>query len=76
MLYSGTISRLIEKYPSLEVLALGFLILIGFMLFLEGSGREIPKGYIYFALSFSLLIEFIHIQARNKKRQASAPPRD
>src|SRR6218665_1884484 len=76
MLYSGTISRLIEKYPSLEVLALGFLILIGFMLFLEGLGHEIPKGYIYFALSFSLLIEFINIQARNKKRQASAPPRD
>lgn len=67
ILYAGSISRLIEKYPSLQVLALGFLILIGFMLFLEGLGHEIPKGYIYFAVAFSLLIEITNIQVRKKK---------
>src|SRR5690606_30405501 len=45
--FSGRISDFIHKHPTLEVLALGFLILIGFMLFLEGLHYEIPKGYIY-----------------------------
>lgn len=67
MVFSGKISDYIHKHPSLEVLALGFLILIGFMLFLEGLEYEIPKGYIYFAVVFSLLIEMFNIRVRNKR---------
>ena len=67
MIFSGKISDYINKHPSLEVLALGFLILIGFMLFLEGLEYDIPKGYIYFAVVFSLLIEMFNIRVRNER---------
>jgi predicted tellurium resistance membrane protein TerC len=70
MLFSGRISDFINKHPSMEVLALGFLILIGFMLFLEGLHYEIPKGYIYFAVAFSLLIEMVNIRVRNRRKKA------
>jgi predicted tellurium resistance membrane protein TerC len=69
MIFSGKISDFINRHPSMEVLALGFLILIGFMLFLEGLEYEIPKGYIYFAVAFSLLIEFVNIRVRGNKRK-------
>ena len=69
MIFSGRISDFINRHPSMEVLALGFLILIGFMLFLEGLEYEIPKGYIYFAVAFSLLIEFVNIRVRGSKRK-------
>lgn len=67
MFFSGAISDFIKRHPSMEVLALGFLILIGFTLMLEGLHQEIPKGYIYFAVAFSLLIEFTNIRVRKKR---------
>lgn len=70
MIFSGRISDFIHKHPSMEVLALGFLILIGFMLFLEGLHYDIPKGYIYFAVAFSLLIEMVNIRVRNRRKRA------
>nr|MCU0359050.1 TerC family protein [Cyclobacteriaceae bacterium] len=69
MVFAGKISEFIAKHPSMEVLALGFLILIGFMLFLEGLDYEIPKGYIYFAVAFSLLIEMVNIRVRNRRNR-------
>ena len=69
MFFSGRISKFIQDHPSMEVLALGFLILIGFTLLLEGLGEEIPKGYIYFAVGFSLLIEFTNIRVRKKRKR-------
>jgi predicted tellurium resistance membrane protein TerC len=69
MLFSGRISDFINKHPSMEVLALGFLILIGFMLFLEGLEYDIPKGYMYFAVAFSLLIEFVNIRVRGSSKK-------
>lgn len=66
MLYAGAISRFINKYPSLQILALSFLILIGFMLVLESLEQEIPKGYIYFAIFFSLIVELLNIRLRKK----------
>ncbi|MDZ4715445.1 MAG: TerC family protein [Cytophagales bacterium] len=68
MFFSGTISRFIQQHPSMEVLALGFLILIGFMLFLEALHYVIPKGYIYFAVAFSMLIELTNIRVRKKRK--------
>ncbi|MCU0420602.1 MAG: TerC family protein [Cyclobacteriaceae bacterium] len=69
MFFSGAISDFIKRHPSMEVLALGFLILIGFTLVLEGMHQEIPKGYIYFAVAFSLLIEFTNIRVRKKRKK-------
>jgi predicted tellurium resistance membrane protein TerC len=69
MAFSGKISDFIHRHPSMEVLALGFLILIGFMLFLEGLEYEIPKGYIYFAVAFSLLIEMVNIRVRGRREK-------
>ncbi|MCC6836124.1 MAG: TerC family protein [Cytophagales bacterium] len=73
MFFSGAISTFIKNHPSMEVLALGFLILIGFTLLLEGLHQEIPKGYIYFAVAFSLLIEFTNIRVRKKRKTKSNP---
>jgi predicted tellurium resistance membrane protein TerC len=67
MFFSGNISKFIQEHPSMEVLALGFLIMIGFTLFLEALHEEIPKGYIYFAVAFSLLIEFTNIRVKKKR---------
>ncbi len=64
MLFAGGISRFISKHPTLEVLALSFLILIGFMLVLEGVHIEIPKGYIYFAVFFALIVEVVNLRVR------------
>ena len=62
------ISRFINKHPTLQVLALSFLILIGFMLILDGFHFEIPKGYIYFALFFSVLVEMINMKVRKSTK--------
>ncbi len=67
MFFSGAISDFIRRHPSMEVLALGFLILIGFTLVLEAFHQDIPKGYLYFAVAFSLLIEFTNIRVRKKR---------
>lgn len=70
IIFSASISSFINKHPSMEVLALGFLILIGFMIFLEGLDKDIPKGYIYFAVVFSMVIEMINIRVRNRRKKA------
>jgi predicted tellurium resistance membrane protein TerC len=72
IIFSGKISEFIQKHPSMEVLALGFLILIGFMIFLEGLGKDIPKGYIYFAVVFSMIIEMVNIRVRNRRNKVKA----
>ncbi|MAT16492.1 MAG: hypothetical protein CMJ46_14610 [Planctomyces sp.] len=64
MVFSGTISRFIERHATLKVLALAFLILIGVMLIAEGMGTHINKGYIYFAMAFALVIEIINLRVR------------
>lgn len=62
------INKVTDKYPSLKVLALAFLFLIGFSLFTGGLGVEIPKGYVYFAMFFSLLVEFLNIKIETKSK--------
>ncbi|MFY0593396.1 TerC family protein [Roseivirga sp.] len=66
MTFAGRISSFINKNPSLQMLAMSFLILIGFMLVLEGIGEHIPKGYIYFAVFFSLAVESLNMRRRRK----------
>ncbi len=66
MAFSGQISDVINRYPTLQMLALSFLILIGFTLVLEGLDVHINKGFIYVAVLFSLIVEFINIRMRKK----------
>jgi len=68
IIYAGKIADFIAKFPTLQMLALSFLILIGFMLVLEGFHIHVPKGYIYFAVFFSLMVEFLNIKIRDKKK--------
>lgn len=68
MVFANSISEFIKQHPSLQLLALSFLILIGFMLILEAFHFEIPKGYIYFAVMFSFIIELLNMRFRSKKR--------
>lgn len=65
--FSGTVSRFINKHPSLVILALSFLVLIGVMLVAEGMGQHINRGYIYFAMFFSLSVEFVNMRMRLRR---------
>ena len=67
LLASGAISRFVESNPTIKVLALAFLILIGVALVGEGLEFHIPKGYIYFAMAFSLVVEMINLYSRRKQ---------
>lgn len=67
MSFAGKISDFINRHPSLQMLAMSFLILIGFMLVLEGIGEHIQKGYIYFAVFFSLSVELLNMRRRKNQ---------
>jgi len=65
---SGPISNFVNNRPTLKILALSFLLLIGFSLVADGLGIHIPKGYIYFAMGFSVFVEVINLQVRAKTK--------
>ncbi len=67
MFFSGSISDFVEKHPTIKILALSFLLLIGFSLIVEGLHQHIPKGYIYFAMAFSVFVEMLNLKMRKKK---------
>ena len=66
--FGGYISAFIEKHPTLKMLALSFLLLIGFVLVAEALHQHISKGYIYFAMAFSLSVEWLNIRMRTKRK--------
>ena len=66
MLSARAVSRFVERHPTVKMLALSFLILIGVSLIGEGWGHHIPKGYVYFAMGFSLFVEMINLRVRAK----------
>ena len=69
MLFSmGTVSGFVEHHPSVKILALAFLLLIGVMLMAEGFGQHVSKGYIYFAMAFSLFVELLNLRYRKKTK--------
>lgn len=68
LMASGSISDIVHRHPTLKILALSFLILIGVMLTVEGMGGHIGKGYIYFAMAFSLIVEMINIRFRKAQK--------
>ena len=65
---AGSISDFVNKHPTIKMLALSFLLLIGFTLTVEAFHFEIPKGYIYFAMAFSVFVELLNIRLRNRKK--------
>jgi len=73
--FSEKISSFIHKYPSLKMLALAFLLMVGFSLFFEGlepiHGSHIDKAYIYFAMAFSFAVELLNIRLRKKTKKAT-----
>lgn len=69
MVFAGTVSAFIEKHPTMKVLALSFLLMIGVMLLIEGLGQHVDKGYIYFAMAFSFLVELVNLRVIMKLRQ-------
>lgn len=68
LFFAGPISRFINKHPTLQILALSFLIMIGVMLVAEGFHQEINKAYIYTAIAFSLLVELINMRLRKNSQ--------
>jgi predicted tellurium resistance membrane protein TerC len=70
MLSAGTISDFIDKHPSLKILALSFLIVVGTVLVAEAFGVHVPKGYVYFAMAFSLAVEAVNIRMRTARGRA------
>ncbi len=68
LLAAGPIGAYVEKHPTIKMLALSFLVLIGTNLVAEGTGFHIPKGYTYFAMGFSVLVEMLNLRLRQGKR--------
>jgi predicted tellurium resistance membrane protein TerC len=67
MVSVGTISRFVEKNPTIKMLALAFLLLIGVMLMGDALGAHLPKGYVYFAMAFSLGVEMLNLRVKRKQ---------
>ena len=66
MVYANTVSNFILQHPTVKMLALSFLLLIGFVLIADGLGRHIEKGYIYFAMAFAVMVEVLNFRLRSR----------
>lgn len=72
MVFAKQIGDFVSAHPSIKMLALSFLVVVGLVLIVNGFDHHVPKGYIYFGMAFSLCVELLNIRAR-KKRSAAAP---
>ncbi len=70
MVFAGAVSRFVDQHPTLKMLALSFLLLIGMNLIADGVGFHIPKGYTYFAMAFSVFVEMLNLKLRKKTKPA------
>ncbi|MBL8981496.1 MAG: TerC family protein [Gemmatimonadetes bacterium] len=73
---AGPISNFVDDHPTVKILALAFLVLIGTNLVAEGLGQHIPKGYTYFAMAFSFAVEMVNLKLREKATQGAVELRD
>ncbi|EHR72790.1 membrane protein TerC, possibly involved in tellurium resistance [Burkholderiales bacterium JOSHI_001] len=67
MVFAGPIGRFVSDHPTIKMLALSFLVVVGVVLMAEGFGHHVPKGYVYFGMAFSLAVEMLNINMRKKK---------
>lgn len=76
MLFAGPIGRFVSSHPTIKMLALAFLVVVGVVLVAEGFGHHVPKGYVYFAMAFSVAVEMLNIRMRKKSARPVAlhPP--
>ena len=72
VVFAGAVSRFVQRHPSLKTLALAFLVMIGVLLVADGLGQHLPRGYVYFAMVFSLLVEMINLRAGARHAGATA----
>ena len=69
MVFAGPVSGFVERHPTIKMLALSFLLLIGVTLIVEGFDTHVPKGYIYFAMAFSVFVEMLNLKMRKRKAE-------
>lgn len=67
LFFAAPVGNFVNRHPTMKILALSFLLLIGFLLVAESFGKHVPKGYIYFAMAFSLAVEFLNMKLRKKE---------
>ncbi len=68
VIFSGFIADFVNRNPSIKILALAFLVMIGFMLVMEATHKEVEKGYLYFAMAFALAVEVLNMRLRKKSK--------
>jgi len=66
LMFAGHIAGFIERHPTIKMLALSFLLMIGVVLVADGFGQHIDKGYVYFAMAFSVFVEMLNLRTRRK----------
>jgi predicted tellurium resistance membrane protein TerC len=69
MLFAAPIGRFVSDHPTIKMLALAFLVVVGVVLVAEGFDHHVPKGYVYFAMAFSLAVEMLNIRLRKRSKQ-------
>jgi predicted tellurium resistance membrane protein TerC len=72
MLFAGAIGRFVSDHPTIKVLALSFLVVVGVVLIAEGFDQHVPKGYVYFAMAFSVAVEMLNIRMRKRSKTPAA----
>jgi predicted tellurium resistance membrane protein TerC len=72
MLFAGAIGRFVSAHPAIKMLALSFLVVVGVVLIAEGFDQHVPKGYVYFAMAFSLGVEMLNIRLRKRSAKPVA----
>jgi predicted tellurium resistance membrane protein TerC len=72
LVFAGPVGAFVERHPTMKMLALSFLLLVGVMLVAEATGRHVEKGYVYFAMAFSFVVELLNIRAGRKRKAAAA----
>ncbi len=70
LVFADAVSRFVSNHPTIQMLAFSFLLLVGVLLVAEGLGRHIDRGYVYFAMGFSLFVEFLNLRVRRKRSLA------
>ena len=70
LIFASSVGEFVEKHPSIKILALSFLVMIGVLLIAEGTGQHFDRGYVYFAMAFSLTIELLNMRYRARRVEA------
>ncbi|MDY0389411.1 TerC family protein [Desulfobulbus oligotrophicus] len=76
MVAAGSIGEFVDRHPTVKMLALSFLVLVGVALVAEGTGHELPKGYLYFAMAFSFVVEMLNLRLRKSTAPVHLYPAD